>query len=88
MTSACYILVFFRTEDLLGWSSSGPLPKRFQLLWVRTVDPDRALDDPGAIHLWLEEIDDANLPSGVPRAYRCLIRRRSRGRWRRRASRS
>jgi hypothetical protein len=23
----------------------------------------------GAIHLWLEALDDANLPSGVPRAY-------------------
>jgi hypothetical protein len=70
LTSAFYVIAFFRTEGLLGWSSPGPLPQRFQLLWVRTVDPDRALDDPGAIHLWLEEIDDANLPSGVPRAYR------------------
>jgi hypothetical protein len=70
VTSAFYVIAFFRTDGLLGWSSRGPLPPRFQLLWVRTVDPDRALDDPGAIHLWLEEIDDANLPSGVPRAYR------------------
>jgi hypothetical protein len=70
LTSAFYVIAFFRTDGLLGWSSRGPLPPRFQLLWVRTVDPDRSLDDPGAIHLWLEEIDDANLPSGEPRAYR------------------
>ncbi len=25
---------------------------------------------PGAIHLWVEALDDDNFPSGVPRAYR------------------
>ncbi len=26
--------------------------------------------DPGAIYLWVEELDDGNRPSGVPRAFR------------------
>jgi hypothetical protein len=57
-------------EGLLGWSAYDRLPPRFQLLWVRTVEPDRAADLPGAIHVWIEELDAENLPSGVPRAYR------------------
>jgi hypothetical protein len=70
LTSGFYILVFFRMEGLLGWSAIAPLPEHFQLLWARNVDPNLASNDPGAIHLWLEALDDANLPSGEPRAYR------------------
>jgi hypothetical protein len=70
MTSAFYVVVFFRTEGLLGWSAREPLPPRFQLLWARSVEPNLALGEPSAVHLWLEELDEANLPSTVPRAYR------------------
>ena len=70
LTSACYVLVFFRTQGLLGWSATGPLPERFQLLGVRSVEPNVALNEPGAIHLWVEALDEDNLPVGVPRAYR------------------
>jgi hypothetical protein len=70
VTSAFYVLVFFRTQGLLGWSADDPLPPRFQLLWVRSVEPNIAQGEPGAIHMWVEALDDDNLPSGAPRAYR------------------
>jgi hypothetical protein len=70
VTSAFYIVVFYRMQGLLGWSAPQAVPARFQLLWARTVEPNIADKVPGAIHLWLEELDDANLPSGEPRAYR------------------
>jgi hypothetical protein len=70
LTSAFYVVVFFRTEGLLGWSARPPLPPRFQLLWARSVEPNLALNEPGGVHLWIEELDEANLPSAVPRAYR------------------
>src|SRR3954464_903545 len=70
VTSVFYIMVYYRTQGLLGWSSYQPLPARFQLLWARSVEPNLAQDEPGAVHLWVEELDDANFPSGVPRAYR------------------
>ncbi|MDB5503968.1 MAG: hypothetical protein JWR89_3870 [Tardiphaga sp.] len=70
VTSAFYVLVFFRSQGLLGWSAYEPLPARFQLLWVRSVEPNVALGERGVVHLWVEELDDDNLPSGVPRAYR------------------
>jgi hypothetical protein len=70
LTSAFYVLVYYRTQGLLGWSAYQPLPPRFQLLWARSVEPNIAQGEPGAVHLWVEELDEANFPSGVPRAYR------------------
>jgi len=46
------------------------LPQRFEVLWALTVEPDPASHDPGAVHLWVQALDAANLPNGEPRAYR------------------
>jgi|SRR5215470_13121694 len=70
VTSAFFVETFFATKGLLGWPRSGQLPPRFQLLWVRVVEPDRLSANPGAIYLWIEEVDDNNVPDGVPRSYR------------------
>jgi len=70
VTSAFFIEAFFATRSLLGWPGSSTLPRRFQLLWTRVVEPDPKLGDPGAIFLWVEELDDNNVPSGTPRSYR------------------
>ena len=69
VVSALYLVVFFATRGLLGWSAPVAVPASFKVLWTRVVDPDLGRERPGAIHLWLEELDGANLPSGVPRAY-------------------
>jgi len=68
--SAFYVGVFFATQDLLGWSAPVAVPERFQVLWTRVIEPNPSRSNPGAIHLWVEELDDANLPSGEPRAFR------------------
>jgi hypothetical protein len=70
VTSAFFVEAFFATKGLLGWPGNGPLPERFQLLWVRVVEPDIRVGDRGAIYLWIEEVDENNVPGGVPRAYR------------------
>jgi hypothetical protein len=70
LTSAFYVVGFFATRGLLGWSSTDPLPPKFKLLGARIVEPHSLEGDPGAIHLWVEALDDDNFPSGVPRAYR------------------
>jgi hypothetical protein len=70
VTSAFFIEAFFATKGLLGWPRTGQLPNRFQLLWVRVVEPDRLSSNPGAIYLWIEEVDANNVPDGVPRSYR------------------
>jgi hypothetical protein len=70
ITSAFYVVSFYATSGLLGWSSVDPLPPHFKLLHARIVEPHSRAGDPGAIHLWVEELDDDNRPSGIPRAYR------------------
>jgi hypothetical protein len=70
VTSVFFIESFFATKSLLGWPGSGQLPHRFQLLWTRVVEPDPKISDPGAIYLWVEELDENNVPSGTPRSYR------------------
>ncbi len=69
VTSAFYVFVFFRLEGLLGWSAYQGLPPRFELLWADVIETEIASNDDGAIHLWVEALDDKNRPSRVPRAY-------------------
>jgi hypothetical protein len=68
-TSTFYILVFFLLQGFLGWPATAALPPRFELLSARVVDRDLVSNEAGAIHLWVAELDDANLPSRTPRAY-------------------
>lgn len=70
VTSCFYLVSFVGARGLLGWSSPDPLPPRFKLLHARIVEPHSLEGEPGAIHLWVEALDDDNRPSGVPRAYR------------------
>jgi hypothetical protein len=70
VTSAFMIIVFYATDGLLGWPARGALPPRFQLLWSRVVEPDVRTGDAGAVFLWVEETDENNVPSGLPKSYR------------------
>jgi hypothetical protein len=70
LTSGFFIEAFFSSKSLLGWPGTGRLPPRFQLLWSRVVEPDPKINDPGAIFLWVEEVDANNVPTGTPRSYR------------------
>lgn len=70
ITSAFFVVAFYKTRSLLGWPGIEPLPPKFQVLWVRVLEPNRAYQEPGAIYLWVEELDENNVPSGVPRAHK------------------
>ncbi|WP_395021687.1 hypothetical protein [Dongia sp.] len=70
VASLFYVGVFFATQRLLGWSAPVAVPDRFQVLWTRVIEPNPSRNNPGAIHLWVEELDESNLPSGEPRAFR------------------
>jgi len=69
VTSLFFVEVFFATKSLLGWPGAGRLPAKFELLWVRVHEPDVKSSMSGAIYLWVEEVDENNIPTGVPRAY-------------------
>lgn len=45
------------------------MPDQFQVLWTRVVEPDASRGRLGAIHLWVEALDENNIPSGEPRAF-------------------
>jgi len=61
--------VFFWSQGLVGWSSATAVPERFQVLWTRVIEPNPSRGLPGAIHLWVETLDENNIPSGEPRAF-------------------
>jgi hypothetical protein len=67
VTSAFYIVAFFRIQGLLGWPSSAPLPPRFELVWSHVVEA--SADEAGAIFLWAAELNGANVPNTTPRVY-------------------
>jgi hypothetical protein len=70
VTSAFYVASFIGMRGLLGWASVDKLPATFKLLQSRIVEPHSLEGDSGSIYLWVEALDEANRPSGVPRAYR------------------
>ena len=70
VTSAFYIASFIGTRGLLGWASVDRLPTTFKLLQARIVEPHSVEGDSGSVYLWIEELDEDNHPSGVPRAFR------------------
>src|SRR5260370_8078701 len=70
IASAFFIESFFATKSLLGWPGTGQLPHRFEVLGTRVGEPDPKVADPGAIYLWVEELDENNVPSGTPRSFK------------------
>jgi hypothetical protein len=70
VTSAFYIVSFGGMRGLLGWATTDRLPASFKLLHARIVEPHSLEGDPGAIYLWVEELDEDNRPSAIPRAFR------------------
>lgn len=70
VVTGCFFAVsYFAVVSLLGWASQDTPPPRFSLLATRVVEPDRITGDQGVIYLWLEALDDNNVPSGKPRSY-------------------
>lgn len=69
VTLAGVIVLYFTMTGLVGWASTGEMPRRFGLLATRIVEPDKLANLPGAIYLWVEEVDDRQIVIGPPRAF-------------------
>jgi hypothetical protein len=69
VTTGFFGLSYIGAVSLLGWPSRSTLPPRFQLLWSKLVEPDKHSGEDGGIFLWLDALDDNNLPLNRPRAY-------------------
>ncbi|OAF15718.1 hypothetical protein [Bradyrhizobium neotropicale] len=70
VTSVFYVVSFGGMRSLLGWASAERMPTSFKLLQARIVEPHSLAGDPGSIYFWIEELDEDNRPSGIPRAFR------------------
>jgi hypothetical protein len=60
---------YFAIASLLGWPTRATVPPNFSLLATRIIEPDKFTGAPGSIFLWLETLDDENVPSGQPLSY-------------------
>ena len=68
--SGFYVAAFFGLRALPGYASEDKLPPRFKLLAARVVEPKTIPGDPGSIYFWVEPMDENDVLSGAPRAYR------------------
>jgi hypothetical protein len=65
-----FVASYLSVTSLLGFPTLANIPERFSLVATRTVEPNKANGDPGAIYLWVEQLDEKNIPSGLPISHR------------------
>src|SRR6516225_11382646 len=70
ITSAFFGISYASIAGLIGWPSEARVPEHFQLDWATVVEPDKLTGSSGSIYLWLEALDENNVPAGTPRAFR------------------
>ena len=64
-----YVAVYQGMMQFSGWPSVEVLPKKFQIHWTFIREPDKFSKKKGAIYMWIEELDEQNIPFGTPRSY-------------------
>lgn len=70
ITGLFFLGSYLVIASLLGWPTQARMPTRFELIASRVVEPDPFIGHAGAVYLWIEEIDENNLPNGRPRSYK------------------
>src|SRR5262249_26217069 len=70
VTALFFGLSYASISGLIGWPSEARVPEHFQLHWATVVEPDKLNGLPGSIYLWLESLNESNMPAGTPRAFR------------------
>jgi hypothetical protein len=68
--SAFFGVSYLSIAGMIGWPSEAQMPEYFQLHWATVVEPDKLNGIPGSIYLWVEALDETNVPAGTPRAFR------------------
>lgn len=67
---ALVFVSYWGIAEIRGLPSDSYPPALFRMHWARVVEPNTLTGETGSIFLWLEELDEQNYPSGLPRAYR------------------
>lgn len=69
VTTGFFLQTFAAIVGVIGWPSTSGLPPAFKLHWGTIVEPNQFMGEQGAIYLWVEELDEHNIPMGVPRSF-------------------
>ena len=69
VTAVVFVAAYSVISGLIGWPSPSQLPSRFSLLHTYVEEPDKQRDFAGNIYLWVQEVDDNQVPIAQPRAY-------------------
>ncbi len=69
VTGAAGVAAYFTITAMIGWPTFTPLPDRFSVVATRTIEPDIATGAGGHIYMWVEEMNENNVPVGAPRSY-------------------
>jgi hypothetical protein len=69
LTTIFFAASYLAISSLLGWPARDIMPARLSLVATRIVEPDAFTGAEGSIFLWVEELDEDNIPSGRPRSY-------------------
>ena len=70
VTGLFFLGTYIAIASLLGWATEEEITGSFQLVATRVIEPDPATGNPGALYLWIEALDENNVPNGRPRNYR------------------
>ena len=70
VTGCFFVQAYIQTYAVLGWPTDTELPEHFQVLWAKVEDPNKFTGAEGAIYFWVDELDQYNLPLGVPRSHK------------------
>lgn len=69
ITGVAFVFAYFTITQMIGWPTFTPLPDRFNLVATRTIEPDIATGTGGHIYMWVEELNENNVPIGAPRSF-------------------
>ncbi len=68
VTTAFFAGTYMAVTAMLGWPAYSGFPTRFSLLHSKVIEPDKFTGTTGQIFVWVEELDENNIPMVRPRA--------------------
>jgi len=70
LSTFVYVGVYQGMMSFAGWPSEQMLPEKFQIHWTYIREPNKFSGSEGAIYMWIEELDEYNVPFGIPRSFK------------------
>jgi hypothetical protein len=69
VTTGFFGVTYLAVNGVMGWPTGQRLPPRFNLVWTKTVEPDKKTNSAGVVYIWAEALDENNVPARTPRSY-------------------